>query len=376
MKKNLLILLFIFIIISSCNCNLFNNDDLGNTPISIPEYALYGMLKTNEADYVAVIDMEKDSIVGYQRITKEREYIEDFCLGSDNLLYIPITYSYLYIVEEIGNEIRILDPKEGTVEGTITTDYCPKSITLLPDNKAFVFHYFVKTGDTAETNSIIDLGGKAVIKKIISYLGGGCVGNEIFQDLNNEFWIFSNSPVSDNTYIIKYLTSIDTLGERVLLDNEFNGSQFYTSSAFFVSETKLYAKAYSPQNGITVYDFPSGKITGFIETSETIESNMRIIFLPNNKVYVSHNDYSCTDGSDNYIEVIDANTDAVINTIEVCKGPFYMVYSEAMNKVYIGSIHENSIAVVDPNTDTLIKIIKGDAKGSEENRYYRLLTNK
>ncbi len=375
MKKNLLILLFIFFIISSCNCNLFNNDDLGNTPISIPEYALYGMLKTNEADYVAVIDMEKDSIVGYQRITKEREYIEDFCLGSDNLLYIPITYSYLYMVEEIGNEIRILDPKEGTIEGTITTEYCPQVIFLLPDNKAFVFHYFVKTGDTAMTNSIIDLDKRIVIKKIISYLGGGGE-NDIFQDFNGQFWILSNSPVSDSTYIIKYLTSTDTLGERVLLDNEFNGSQFYISSAFFVSETKLYGKTYSQQKGIAVYDFPSGKITGFIETSETIESERHIIFLPNNKVYVSHADYSCTDGSDNYIEVIDANTDAVIKTIEVCKGPAYMIYSEAMNKVYIGSIHENAIAVVDPNTDTLIKIIKGETKDSGENRYCRLLTNK
>ena len=372
MKKNLLILLFILFIISSCSCNLFNNDDLGNTPLDIPEYVLYGRLVTNEANYVTVIDMEKDSIIGYQKITKEREYIEDFCLGSNNLLYIPITYSYLYIIEEDGTEIRILDPKEGTIEGSITTDYCPKHIKLLPNNKAFVFHYFVKTGDTATTNSIVDLNAKVVIRKIISYLGGGVI-EEIFQDFNDEFWILSSSPVSESTYIIKYLTSTDTLGERILLDTDFNGLQICLGSAIFVSKTKLYATDYS-HKGIITYDFPSGEIVNFIETSK---GPFGIIFLPNNKIYVSHCDNSYPDGSgDNYITIIDANNDVIIKTIEVCKGPTYMVYSEAMNRVYISSDYENSIAVVDPTNDSLITIIKGEPIGSQMNMYERLIPNK
>ncbi|HAV91886.1 TPA: hypothetical protein DCW38_01730 [candidate division WOR-3 bacterium] len=369
MKKNLLILLFIFFIISSCNCNLFEDDDFNNTPLDISDYALYGMLQTEGEFYMTVIDMERDSIIGYQQITREYEFVLSFCLGTDNMIYIPMYYAHFDW--DVGNEIRIFDPKEGRITGAIKTEYFPVSISLLPDNKAFLFHYFVKTGDTAMTNSIIDLGGKVVIKKIISYLGN-VIDREIFQDFNDDFWVFSNSPVSDDTYIIKYLTSTDTLGERVLLDNDFNGRQFDPSSAIFVSETKLYTQDY-PQKGIVVYDFPSGKITDFIELSSGPDD---IVLLPNNKVYVSHADYSCTEGTDNYIKVIDTNTDAVIKTIEVCKGPAYMIYSKAMNKVYVGSIHENAIAVIDPNTDTLIKIITGEAKGSVENKYCRLLTNK
>ncbi|MCK4524739.1 hypothetical protein KAU15_07415, partial [candidate division WOR-3 bacterium] len=168
MKKYLLILFLITLfIIINCSCSMFNNDDLGNIPLDIPNHVLYGMLHTNGADYITVIDMEKDSIIGYYRVTKEGECIGDFCLGSDNFLYLTIDP-----LLSSSNEVRIFDPKKGKIVGEITTEYYPQTIFLLPENKAFIFHYFVKAGDSAVTNSVIDLTNKTVIKKIISYLGG------------------------------------------------------------------------------------------------------------------------------------------------------------------------------------------------------------
>jgi hypothetical protein len=366
MKKNLLILLFIFLIISSCNCNLFNNDDLGNTPLDIPDYVLYGMLHTNGVDYITVIDMEKDSIVGYYRVTKEGEYIGDFCLGSDNLLYITISP-----LEKISSEIRIFDPKEGKIVGKIIDEYSPEIIFPLPNDEAFVFHYFVQAGDSATTNSILDLKNKIVIKKIISNLGGPGY-KEIFCSPSNDYWIFSNFPVSDDTYIIEFLAGPDTLGERILFKKDYNGSNIDPTLTKFVSDTKIYARC-DEIFGVVVYEFPSGEPKNIIPLEI---KPVDILALPNGRVYVAQYDYYGLETTDNYITVIDAESDAVIKRINVCPGPDYLAYSEAMNKLYMGSLYENSIAVVDPNTDSLIKLIKGDSLGSDLNQYFRLIPNK
>jgi len=368
MKNNLLILLFILFILSSCNCNLFDIDALGNTPLDIPEYVLYGLLRTDKGDYITVIDMEKDTIVGYYRVTKEGkdEYIGDFCLGYDNLLYMTISP-----LDKISSEIRIFDPKEGKIVGKIIDEYCPETIFLLPNDEAFVFHYFVLAGDSAVTNSIVDLKNRLVIKKIISYLGGTgyC---EIFNSPNNDIWIFSDSPISDDNYIIRFIDGPDTLGERILLKIENDGIVLDPNSAVFVSQNKIYAES-SSQSKIIVYDFPSGEVKNIIPFEI---GPVYMAVLPNGKVYVAHYKYYCPERNDNYISVIDASNDVVIKRITVCPGPDYITYSDAINKLYIGSLYENCIAVVDPNTDSLIKLIKDDSMDSERNHYSRLVTNR
>lgn len=356
----------------NCNCSMFNNDDLNNTPLDIPDYVLYGMLHTNKGYYITIIDMEKDSIVGYYRVSKKDEFIDDFCIRNDNF-YVTMSFTDMFgpIGPTGGNDIKVISSEFGTEIGNIETASSPSSIFVLPNNKAFVFHYFIESGDSAMTNSIIDLDKKTVIKKIISNLGGPGY-QEMFTSPNNDIWIFSDSPKSEDTYIIKFVEGPDTLGNRVLLEQEYNGMILEPSLAKFVSENKVYAICYA-QSGIAVYDFPSGKVKNFISVEKGSES---MLPLPNGKVYISHFDYSCNDGSDNHITVIDANSDAVINEINVCSGPFYITYSKTLNKVYVGSVHENCIAVIDPNTDSLIKIIKGETIGSDKNGYLRLIPSK
>ncbi len=126
----------------------------------------------------------------------------------------------------------------------------------------------------------------------------------------------------------------------------------------FITGSKIYTIGSYPSS-LTIYDFPACSITKFV-MFDILPSF--ILPLPNNKAYISHIIFPPNPGSgvnDNFITVINTQTDEVIKKVYLGDfyGPDYMEYSYAMNKVYIISNYQHKIAVLNPDNDSVIKII-------------------
>uniref|UniRef100_A0A7C4U675 YncE family protein n=1 Tax=candidate division WOR-3 bacterium TaxID=2052148 RepID=A0A7C4U675_UNCW3 len=379
-------ILFI-IIISSISCSIFDNkeEELNNTPIELPEYVCYALHQdySKGSFYITIIDMEKDSIVCNHRVSI-KEWIEDFCLGPDNMLYLPVSEKSLE--GGSGEVVYIFDPSSGKREGEIKTSKSPTDIFRISDNEAFIFHYFRYYGDTASVNTVIDLQEKNVRKKILANIGGTGY-NEIFFSPDSEIWIYVAKEANwgewyEHNFIWRFYPDVDTLGERIEFEDEYNGYKFQVFSLKFVSSNKIYAvvSAVKDEHGyftyLVVYDFPSCRINKVVQIEHIVAGGAYILVLPNNKVYISRYLSPGIPGSgveDNYIMVVDATTDEIIKMVKVCYGPFMMAYSKELNKVYIASAYQHKFAVLNPETDEVIKIINGK---NVEISSMRVITNK
>ena len=362
--------ILILVAVLTASCKKFHSfPELNNAPIELPEYVLYAhhIARGKDGACIAVIDVEKDTIVGYRNISVGYEYITDFCLGRDGMLYLALADKKL----SFGNVVRVFDPAKGVIIDEITTPPCPQSIYALPNDEALIIHHFFRAGDTAATNTVLDLAKRVVRKKIIANIGFG-MQDEVFFSPQNEVWIYtvrdpSALPIPHDK-IVKFIPVKDSLADVIFLEDAVGNDTTDCGFAVFVGNEKIYIgcelrRAGSPTGvGIVINEFPSGKLLKFIKTEHF---PVDILVLPDNKVYVSHCEAGFEGAGvvDNYITVIDGNTDEILKKVTVCRGPNFMVYSKSLNKVYIGSYYDNCIAVVDPTADTLIKLIKGERLG-------------
>ncbi len=133
------------------------------------------------------------------------------------MLYIPID---LKVFDNVpGNYVNIFDPEKGEVIGKIDIGInCPSTIHRLPNDEAFVFHYFKPAGDTDFVQTVIDLKTKTFRKKIVKDLG--CIGNrEIFYSPDSSIWIIKCSP---HPHMFRFYTDVDTLGEVYYFEWKYN----------------------------------------------------------------------------------------------------------------------------------------------------------
>lgn len=118
------------------------------------------------------------------------------------------------------------------------------------------------------------------------------------------------------------------------------------------------------EHAVVVYDFPSLKILKYIPLPINMTGfGSSLITLPKNKVYVS---YAICRGfpghgvDDKYIYVLDGTSDEIIKKIDCgIFGPYLMAYSPSLNKVYVSSDYEKKVSVIDPNTDSVLKVLVG-----------------
>jgi hypothetical protein len=347
-----LLFLILFIIFTGC----FRDEEINNTPIKIPEYVGFLMFRDLEApDHthkIAVIDLEKDSIIGEHIVTR-KGFIESFCLGPDGMLYIP------YECEEFpiaGKIVSVFDPEMGEEICRINTPRSPVTIHRLPNDEAFIFHYFRPFGDSDWVNSVIDLKTRTFKKKIYGLWGTSANQEIIYSSDSSKIWITDNEP---HPSIVRFYPDVDTVGETYQFQWEYNGETPRFISCRFITDTKFYALTECPV-GLFIYDFPSCSIKKFIPFDI---GSYFILQLPNDKAYISHTIWTEEPGSgviDNYITVINTETDEVIKRIYFNDfyGPYWMAYSKELNKVYVSSDYQYKIAVINPDNDSVIKIIK------------------
>ncbi len=363
--------IILLIMVSMIGCfSCFKEEDLGNKPIDIPEYVCYALFRAGEddnsvRDYIIVIDMEKDSIIGIHKVSTKGHWVTDFCLGRDG---------YLYFVLITAGYVQKFDPKKGEIIDELKIPSSAGSIYSIPNDEAFILQYFRGAGDTALENSVIDLKNFTYKKKIDAYLGGCAYRGEVFFSPDSEVWIYisrsSSSPFLPHNKMVKFYPVVDTLGEVLEFEDEYNGDRIRVDAIMFLSNDKIYAKCMrvlpdesgGVEECVVVYEFPSLQILKYIPLNlPMVGSGRSIITLPNNKVYVSYYIVAGEEGhriDDKYIYVFDGTNDEFIKKVDCgLYGPYIMEYSPSLNKVYVFSGYEKKISVINPMTDEVIKVL-------------------
>jgi YVTN family beta-propeller protein len=350
--------LFLTILIVCCR----KPDELNNTPIEIPPYAAYALRHISGEVTVTVIDMEKDSIVGIQRAATGREYLSDLALGPDSMLYLTMSDKDL---DHTGKVIRIFDPGKGKIIEDVEVDLDPERIYALPNGKALIAHQLRRFIDTAFITTVFDMHSQSV-KKIIKM-------KSILSDVpifpsNQIYLYYAYFPrFFPKSQLIHFDPEKDTFaGSIIILEDTLS-----TNKMTFVTENKLYA---SYVNSVTVFEFPSGHTLKMIQTRKP---TCDLLSLPNGKIYVAHNTGEAWQyGNYDSLSIIDVNTDEVIKTIKVCKGPISMAYSKDLNKVYVAGYLGTRISVINPDNDSVIKTIISDLANENEWGYGRIIVNR
>ncbi|MEO0115084.1 MAG: hypothetical protein ABIK93_06365 [candidate division WOR-3 bacterium] len=336
-------------------------DELNNTPIGIPPYVAYALRHVGGAVTVTVIDMEKDSIVGIHRVAKGREYLSDLALGPDSMLYLTMSDKDL---DHTGKVIRIFDPEEGKIIKDVEVDLDPERIYALPNGKAIIAHQLRRFIDTSFITTVFDMRSQNV-RKIIKMKT--ILGSVLFHPSNEIYFFYLYlPPFFDQSILFRYDQENDTLAEKTILSDTLN-----TEVIVFGTATKLYSAF---EDSISIYDFPSGHKLKVIQISKP---SADLLTLPNGKVYVAHNTFEAWRyGNYDSLSIIDVNTDEVIKTIQVCKGPRSMAYSKDLNKVYVAGNLGTRISVINPENDSVIKNIVSDLASEDEWGYSKIIVNR
>ncbi len=375
--KNLRIVILILFFLG--NCKIWTKSEkLDNEPVKIPEYVLYAhYIARGEDACITIIDMEKDSIVGRHKISTGSEYITDFCLGPDGMLYFTVSDKNW---TELGTTVKIFDPHTGEVQGKIKVDARPCVIWRVPNNEAFVFHYRRALSDSLFFNTVIDLVTHKV-RKIIKANLGGIPSSELFFSPDDSVWIIASKelfPLYKQSRMFKFLPGEDVLSDTVMLDcDAVNGDSVWVMDIDFVTKNKLYATVAPIDTtyatyGILILEYPSGKQLKFIPENGV----GGILVLPDNKVYIAQCVSWVIGPGENYIIVIDGMSDEMLKKIAIPRTPGpVMEYSPSLNKVYV-PLYGGYIGVINSETDELVKIIRDESFSDTLSTYVRIIANK
>ena len=351
-----LLLSSIILAVTSCGDNILSEyptyDD--NQPITLPENVGYAM----STPYIGVIDLDTGKILTFHKTTiYEGEEVEDFAVGPDGNLYVPIHASY-QAEDDVYPKVRVINPTSGKVVTDIEVAYSPRFISVLPGGKAVVEHNGIPFGETQFACSIIDMNTNTLV-------------NTLYFDA-----IALNALVSPNGKYYIHLADVEEqLGGPTLIEfspetNTTVGSYITLKNSIgicepiaMVTDSKLYGCKALPEDQkiertdrphtLAVYDIPSGKLVKKVD----VEKSPYSIQVMGEKAYLTHNDGTPKDERVKLISVIDINSDEVIKTIELPELPRGIAYSQATGNIYV-TCTRGTICVIDPSTDTLINTIK------------------
>ena len=337
------------------------SDKLNNPQIQIPRNVAYALRHMGGDVTVTIIDMDRDSIVGIQRVAINDEFLWDMAIGPDGMLYLTMCDKDL---DNFGKAIRVFDPGKGVIVSDIEVDPVPMQIYALPDGSAIIDHQFCRDTDGTFATTLLDMVGKKVkkvfrLKSMLASVPLSLSGQPYlyYAQLNSAF------PSS-------ILYRLDTLGETLQKSMELNDSLFSGVMAF-VGDNRFYSSA---PTSVTVHDFPSGAL---LKTIDIGKMTSDMLALPNNKVYVSlSTGEAWQNGSYDSLSVINVSADEVAKTIQVCKGPESMAYSKALNKVYVAGYCGTTISVIDPDRDSVTKTIVSSQANEYNWGYEKIVVNR
>lgn len=312
---------------------------------------------------VALIDLDKDEIVGIHRVALEDETVGDLGVASNGALFVSISHKGL----ETSKTVRVLNPGTGDIITEIVASRGPRRMYSLLGDLAIVEHSLLPYGSQEFACDVIDMNRMAIDRTL--YFNG--IAGEVLQNPEGEHFIGVIDVIEmyGGYTLVKFdPNKRDTAGVPITLHTDF---MFET--ALFATAAKIYAPmepSESPPTSSTVrplgvLEFPSGRQLSTITMPFDVLHMVRV----GQKVYVASFLGSTWKGAlevgKGLVSVVDTNTDQVIKTLEVSPGPQHMAYSEITGKLYVACV-DGRISVIDTSTGEVTgTIVCNDPRTSE-----------
>jgi YVTN family beta-propeller protein len=330
---------------------------INNSPIQIPADVAYVFRSIRGANTVTVIDMDRDSIVGIQEVAVDDEVLWDMALGPDGMLYFTECWKDF---DYIGDVIRVFNPGKGVMVGDIAVAYDPMCIYDLPDGRAVIAH---EEDDSTFATTIIQMAARKVdtTLRLVPDL------NQVLISPDSESYLFYAPWTSSFPKGIMYRLDpqVDTLAAVTVFDDTLMGY-----GPVFGTSDKIYSCFLG---SVKVHEFPSGS---FLKEIGTDMYAWELLAPGNGRVYVANNtDEAWQSGNYDSLSIIDAGTDEIVKTIQVCKGPQSMAYSKALNKIYVAGQCGTTISVIDPDRDSVTKTIVSNLADVNTWGYQKIVVN-
>ena len=369
MKKNMIFLAIIVISLSLTGCTLFGklfepvNFTADNSPINVPSHPLYALGELdNGQDMVAIIDADKDSLVGVDTVASPTEEVGGLTVGPQGYLFVTIT-------DRKGSKkkdmIRVIDPATGEhIKDIILNNYCPRSIYRISNNICLVQHSLLSWGDSLFACDVLDLNAEKVVKTLKLR---GIVDGIIKVPETGKYYLAVYDPLDSVPGSNSYESG------RYY---DFDISSYSVSGEYFVHESEIIPTfiddttfvCYAGSLYISYYDFPAGNFNEFREIGRiSVGSGDYLLDIEFIKSFL----YLTAKGNDKML-VFDPFAKQVVKQINVLSEPKGIFYFPNTDKIYVTSDY-NRISVVDPNTDKMIDSISGGEYGNKKWQNYQSL---
>ena len=350
-----LLLLFPLVAVTGCGNSSQSPPDFGNAPLQLPQHVGYALAHIHNC--VAVVNLDKDEIVGIHCVATEEESVGDIGVASDGNLFVCISHKGL----ETSNIIRVLNPSTGEITTEIVVSRGPQRIYSLPGDLAIVEHPFLPYGSQEFACDVIDM-NRVLLDKTLYFNG---IAAEVLHNPEGKYFVgvFDAIEKYGGYTVVEFDPETrNTVGTPITLHTDFG-----FETVVFATASKMYAPmepSESPPTSSTVrplgvLEVPSGRLLGTITMPFDVLHMVRV----GQKVYVASFLGSTWTGAlgvgKGVVSVVDANTDQVIKTLEVSPGPQHVAYSESTGKLYVACV-DGKITVIDPATDEVTGTIVCD----------------
>jgi YVTN family beta-propeller protein len=259
------------------------------------------------------------------------------------------TMNRVYVVDEVGNNVMIVDSTTNRVIGSVAVGAQPRHIAVnTSTNKIYV------TNRNDNTVSVMD-GSTNTVTATIS-VGTNPEGVGINPNTNK---IYVANQNSNDVSVIDGATNMEVA--RVPVET------FPTGVGVNPNTNRIYVSN-RLSNDVSVIDGTSNNVIATVPVGGG--NTFGVGVNPNtNRIYVAN-------GGGNSVVVIDGNTHNVVNTIAVGTLPVEIAVNNVTNTVYVTNQNSNNLSVIDGATDTVTTTVpmgvftQGVAVNTTRNQVY------
>lgn len=335
--------------------------DFGNSSIELPMHT--GFALAHIENCVAVIDLDKDEIVGVHCVASDDEIVGDIGIAPNGALFVSISHKGM----ETSKTVRVLNPSTGDITTEIVVSRGPRRMYGLLGDLAIVEHSLLPYGSQEFACDVIDMNRISLERTL--YFNG--IAGEVLQNPEGKYFIGVIDVIEmyGGYTLVEFDTETrNTVGTPITLQTDFmfETAVFATSSRMYAPmEPSEWPATSSAVRPLGVLEFPSGRLLGTITMPFDVVHMVRV----GQKVYVASFLGSTWTGAmevgKGTVSIVDVNTDQVVKTLDVSPGPQHMAYAESTGKLYVACV-DGKISVIDTAVDEVTgTIVCDDTRASE-----------
>lgn len=338
----------IFTILISSLCGIISCHPLGrNSSLLTPDMPVY-VLNT-VSDSISIIDGKRDE---WHKTFRLPDIGDTFFVRPDGTIVVPIRGR----LERPKKKVAFFSPDNLKKVGELEVMYPPFDGAVRDNRIGVMIHNNILEGGMSPI-SIVDLEKKKVIE-IFRFPG---IPTGIgFKD--NQVLVYTAGEPHFGYEPAIYQIDIEALSVTKMVsltrDQGFRNLVFYKDKAYGIRSSYHVMDKDDPLNHtLWVIDLTSKKVERMIKLKKENPYNLAVV---EDKLYVSHYNIGSPSRPEKWVTIIDMNSYEIKNTIEVGEGPQGICYSKSLGKVYTANAEDNSVSVIDVQTEKVIKTLYTD----------------